>query len=305
MRVPWSSFREYDKLQKLRNSGPIILIIRTIQAFGKDDCANMAAGLAYYAFFSIFPLILALIALFSLIGEPTDVQERIVKAVGTYLPGSTELVAENVRSVIENRGSAGVIAVLSLLWSASAFFTAVRKSINRAWNVEKDRSFLGQKVVEFTLILVVAILLFVSIGFTFISSFLDDVLSLYLRAGNGFIDERVLSLPLTALNFGLALLPVLLTFFIFVALYRFIPNTTVRISDVWLAALVAAILFEIAKWSFVWYVTNFARYNLVYGSLASVIVLLFWAYVSTVILLLGAEMASEYAKLFGCQRRRA
>ena len=304
MRVPWSSFREYDKLQKLRNSGPIILIIRTIQAFGKDDCASMAAGLAYYAFFSIFPLILALIALFSLVGEPTDVQERIVKAVGTYLPGSTELVAENVRSVIENRGSAGVIAVLSLLWSASAFFTAVRKSINRAWNVEKDRSFLGQKVVEFTLILVVAILLFVSIGFTFISSFLDDVLSLYLRAGNGFIDERVLSIPLTALNFGLALLPVLLTFFIFVALYRFIPNTTVRISDVWLAALVAAILFEIAKWSFVWYVTNFARYNLVYGSLASVIVLLFWAYVSTVILLLGAEMASEYSKLFGSQRRR-
>ena len=304
MRVPWSSFREYDKLQKLRNSGPIILIIRTIQAFGKDDCANMAAGLAYYAFFSIFPLILALIALFSLVGEPTDVQERIVKAVGTYLPGSTELVAENVRSVIENRGSAGVIAVLSLLWSASAFFTAVRKSINRAWNVEKDRSFLGQKVVEFTLIFVVAILLLVSVGFTFVSSFLDDVLSLYLRAGNGFIDERVLSIPLTALNFGLALLPVLLSFFIFVSLYRFIPNTTVRISDVWLAALVAAILFEIAKWSFVWYVTNFARYNLVYGSLASVIVLLFWAYVSTVILLLGAEMASEYSKLFGSQRRR-
>ncbi len=312
MRIPWNSSKEYTKLQQLvretslqvRNSGPVLLATRTIKSFVDHDSADMAAGLAYYAFFSIFPLILALIALFSLIGNPADVQAGIVQTVGTYLlPGSTELVAENVRAVIENRESAGLIAILSLLWSASAFFTVLRKSINRAWDVEKERSFIGQKVVEFTLILVVAVLLFVSIGFTFISSLLDEVVSLYLRAGSSFIDERVLSLPVTALNLALGLVPIFLTFFIFTALYRFIPNTTVRISDVLLAAWIATILFEIAKWGFVWYVTNFGRYNLVYGSLASVIALLFWAYVSTVILILGAEMASEYSKLFGSQKR--
>ncbi|MSQ14365.1 MAG: YihY/virulence factor BrkB family protein [Dehalococcoidia bacterium] len=302
MSAPLDTVLENHRLKQLLNNGAVVLAIRTAKSFGDHDCPHIAAGLAYYSFFSVFPLTLALIAMFSLIADPETVQRGIVRAIGAYLPGSADFVAENIRTVLENRGSAGIIAIASLLWSASAFFEALQKSINRAWDVKKDRSFMGQKVVEFATLLAAAALLFISLSFTFISLRVQELISVYLGTGASFFDPMILSRPLTVLNLVLNLLPIPIAFFIFLALYRFIPNTTVRVTDVWMGALVAAMLFETAKWGFVWYLSNLASYNLVYGSLASVIVLLFWAYISAVILLLGAEMASAYSKLFGSQK---
>ncbi|HZA23426.1 MAG TPA: YihY/virulence factor BrkB family protein, partial [Dehalococcoidia bacterium] len=74
---------------------------------------------------------------------------------------------------------------------------------------------------------------------------------------------------------------------VFLLLYRFAPNRQMRWRYVWPGALVAAVLFEIAKSLFLWYLENFASYNQVYGSLASVIVLMFWAYLSSMLLNTG------------------
>ena len=92
-------------------------------------------------------------------------------------------------------------------------------------------------------------------------------------------------------------LPLLLTFAAFSTLYRYIPNTRVQWKDVWPAALLAAISFEVLRHGFVWYVAQISIYNLVYGTAATMVVLLAWAYFSGVILLFGAVVASRINKL--------
>ena len=84
---------------------------------------------------------------------------------------------------------------------------------------------------------------------------------------------------------------------IFLGIYKYIPNTQTRWRDIWLGALMAAALFEIAKNLFVWYLENFGQYDQVYGAIASVIVLMLWAYVSAFVLIVGAEVASEYGRI--------
>jgi membrane protein len=97
--------------------------------------------------------------------------------------------------------------------------------------------------------------------------------------------EPLLDLGLSYL--ALYLIPGLITLLVFLLLYRFAPNRQMRWRYVWPGALVAAVLFEVAKSLFLWYLENFASYNQVYGSLASVIVLMFWAYLSSMLLNTG------------------
>jgi len=92
-------------------------------------------------------------------------------------------------------------------------------------------------------------------------------------------------------------LPLLLTFASFSTLYKFIPNTRVQWKDVWPGAVLAAISFEVLRHGFVWYVARLSIYNLVYGTAATMVVLLAWAYFSGVILLFGAVVASRINKL--------
>ena len=83
--------------------------------------------------------------------------------------------------------------------------------------------------------------------------------------------------------------------FAFLVLYRFLPNTRVRLVDVWPWALLASLAFDVVNVGFVWYVGSFAHYNLVYGSVGAVLALLTWVYLAAIIVLFGALVASRYA----------
>jgi membrane protein len=93
------------------------------------------------------------------------------------------------------------------------------------------------------------------------------------------------------------LIPFLLSFLAFTVLYWVVPATRVRLGDVWPGALVAAVLFEVGKAGFAVYLENFSNYDIVYGSLGAVAAFLFWVYLSALILLFGAEVASEYPRV--------
>ena len=93
------------------------------------------------------------------------------------------------------------------------------------------------------------------------------------------------------------IIPFFFSFVLFALAFRFIPNAAVRWGDVWPGAAVAAVGFEAGKFIFGWYVQNLGNYNLVYGSLGTIIVLLLWSYISASILLFGAELSSQYAQL--------
>ena len=263
----------------------IALIVRTVQEMSDDDGTHMAAGVAYYALFSLFPLLLGVIALLSLVVEPEEIQSRLSEFAADYLPGSEALVDSN----IEVRRALGIVAILGLLWSGSAVFGAVTRAVNRAWDVHRDRPLLVSKPRQLAMALVVGVLFWLSFsaaGFVRLAGRFDDSDV----PGLGFLVDAGGRVLLQGMSF-------LLMLSIFLLVYRFTPNTKTYWRYIWPGAVLAAVLFEAAKNLFILYLNRFATFETTYGSLAPVIVLLLWAYVSSLILILGAELSSEYGRL--------
>ena len=104
----------------------------TVRGFQADECAYVAAGIAYYAIFSVFPLLLGLIAILGLVLEPAEVQPRLIDLAAQAFPSSRELVARNVEGVVASRQTLGIVSLVGLLWSGTAIFGAIRRSLNRA-----------------------------------------------------------------------------------------------------------------------------------------------------------------------------
>jgi membrane protein len=282
----------------------VCLVIRTVQELGADDASHMAAGVSYYAIFSLFPLTLALLAILGIFLPSETLQEEIFCFFERNLPGTVDVIKENIEQVIQLRGTIGAVGVALLLWTASAMFGAVSRTINRAWDVHQDRPFHKQKMLELGMALSIGLLFFLSLGTSqFFSLLRDTDLPIISRAFDGassiFSTVRGMDIRIMggALEVGASLTAFLPSLAIFMILYKFAPNTKTYWRYIWPGALLAAILFEIAKSIFILYLDRFATYDLVYGSIASVIALLFWIYVSAFVLILGAEFSAEYGRM--------
>jgi membrane protein len=258
------------------------LVVRTVQELMADDATHMAAGVAYYAILSLFPLMLGLLAIFGLFLPSEAIQEELFDFFERNLPGAIDVLQQNIEDVIRLRGAVGVVSLVLLFWSASAMFGALSRAINRAWDIHRDRPFHIRKLRDLTMALGTGILFVVSVGATSALSILPAT------------DLPVLGV---ASNLGARFFAFLSSLAIFLLLYKFIPNTKTYWRFIWPGALLAAILFEIAKSLFVLYLDRFANYELVYGSVGSVIALLVWIYVSAFILILGAEFSAEYGRM--------
>lgn len=269
----------------------VVLAWRVVKGLGDSEATHLAAGVAYYALLSLFPLILGLLAIIGIVLSSDATQQALMEFVTVNLPGSQEFVEENVGEVVEFRGALGIGAIIGLLWTASIGFGAVARAVNRAWGVRKNRPFYIARPLHILMALAVGGLFLVS---TFATSAIEVLTD----------SERDLGIPgqefFLALGLGhlaLRMVPWGINIFIFIMIYRFAPNCKTYWRYVWPGALVAAVLFELSKGLFLWYLDNIAIYNQVYGSVASIIVLMLWIYVSALILILGAQLSAEYSRL--------
>ena len=274
---------------RLEASFAVRLMVRTIKEMSADDATHMAAGVSYYALFSLFPLFLFLIAALSWVLETDDIRLKLIDAFSDYFPGSTQLINANLEAVLKVRGALGVFGLLGLLWSGSAVFGGVSRAVNRAWDVHVDRPFFISKPRQLAMALGVGLLFFVSLS----------VAALARAAGGIFgVDAEGNTSMLAWLAPAiLRVSSVFLTTAMFLLMYKFMPNTRTYWHYIWPGAVVAAVLFELAKNLFVLSVSRFANFENVYGTLTPVIVLSLWTYVSGLILIFGAELSSEYGRL--------
>jgi len=260
------------------------LISLTIKESGNHDATQRAAGVAYYAILSIFPLLLGLVAIFGFFLPSVNLQDELLQFVGKNLPGATDILNQNIVNIIRLRGIVGVLSIVVLFWSGSTMFSAITLAINRAWCIRRYRHFFIRKASDLGMVLGTGILFLLSMGASAIITILN----------------RLLKLPaddLIIVNAGGRLVAFLLMLAVFLLLYKFIPNTKTRWRNIWPGALLTAILFEIARTLFIFYLANFANYQLIYGSIASIIVLLVWIYYSAFILILGAEFTFQYGRM--------
>ena len=265
----------------------ILFCSDAVNDFLRKNCPQFAGAISFYALFSFFPLVLAIISVTAFVRGSDADQTVLAQQIAEVIPVETDYIGDRVQDVVSARGPLGVVSVLGLLWAASAAFGAIRKGINAAWGISKTRPFLKERLIDITLVfgagLMMIVVLFMTPIFALLRELIDSIAPEAELASDVF--------------WGLAAqsLSTVMSFLSFVLLYRFLPNTKVQLSDVWLGALAAAVAFEGAKWGFVWYVNTFPVYNVVYGPIGAIMALLTWVYVSAMILLFGAHLTSRYA----------
>ena len=265
------------------------LLVRTVKEMAADDATHMAAGVAYYALFSLFPILLFLLAVLSLVLEPQEIRSRLIDFSSDYFPGSEQFINSNLDAVLRVRGALGAFGVLGLLWSGSAIFGAVSRAVNRAWDVHADRPFFINKPRQLGMAAGVGLLFLLSMTIIAVVRATDQFISADAQ-GLGFALHWLTPVLLQGSSF-------LMTAGMFLLMYKFMPNTKTYWRYIWPGAMVAAVLFELSKNLFVLYLSTFASFEDVYGGLAPVIVLSLWTYVSGLILIFGAELSSEYGRL--------
>ena len=276
-------------LVRLVRYPPIALVYRTVRELDDDDATHMAAGVAYYAILSLFPLTIGLLAVINPVLESETVKTELLHFFQTYLPGSADTLEANLESTERIRGILGLIGLVGMFWMASAIFGAISRAVNRAWDIHQDRPFHIDKLHHLAMAFGVGLLFLLSLSATTALQFVDRF--------DNHVTSQVQFLQDGLIGTAARVLPFLFSFGIFLVIYKFIPNTKTYWRYVWPGAVLAAVLFEVGKGLFVFYLDNFANYQRVYGSLGSVVVLLIWTYTSSFILLIGAEFSSEYERM--------
>lgn len=273
-------------MAEITRSSVLVLARRTIQEFMDDQCMTLAASIAYYGFLSLFPLILFLIAVLSLFLQSAGVQEQLLDQVGSYLPGAREFVSDTIQGVIVARGPIGIISALTLLWSATGVFGCTSLVMEQIWAVKNSRSLISQNLLNIGLAVAAGIFLLLSMG-------ISGVFRYFTSVAAPFVTMFPISIVWWIVGI---LLPFIFSVVLFFLIYKILPYAWVAWQEALLGAAVAAILFEILKNIFAWYSQNLANYNLVYGSVGTVVVLMTWIYFSAVVLLLGAELSATFAR---------
>jgi membrane protein len=265
---------------------------RSVDAFFRHHCPQLAASVSYYALFSIFPAAILMAVVFGQIISDGDARGEVVEFLFDNLPLSADQGRQDLEQVVDdvtrNPGTLGFIGLAILLYSASALMGAIRNSLAIVWGLERQRPPLRGKALDILLVLGLGLLIALSLATTVVRG-----LAVNLSKDLG-LTGRVLDGALDASGF---LIPFLLSVIAFAVLYRVVPHPRPRLRDVWPGVLLAAVGYELAKRGFALYLENFADYSAVYGSLGAVITFLVFIYIAAMIFLLGGEFAALWPRV--------
>ena len=271
-----------------RAFGIPMILKRTFQSFGETNAAESASSIAYYALFSLFPMVLFVISLASSVLRDESTQQEILQYVDNFLPTAQDLVNQNIARALELRGAIQLVSLVGLLWAASSVFTILAANINRAWHTAQKRNFVQGRLLALGIVLSLALLFVLWLIFTTLLNLLP-VFEVPIFGTLNIYDTYIWSI-LTQF------IPSVFLLIAFLNLYRWVPNTKVRWREAAWGALVSVIGFQMITAGFRWFLTSgMARYQVVYGSLGAVIALMLWLYLSSVVVLLGAHLTAAIA----------
>jgi membrane protein len=243
--------------------------------------------MSYFGLMALFPTLLLLLAISNQIEAASDLLNR---AVDVY-PGSRTFLRDTIRSL--NAVGPGVIVTcfIVVLWAGSWVFAVIERALNRIWRAT-SRTFWHGRAITVGMIGIVGLLLALSVLIT------SAVVGLREVAGN--LSPRQIARYPILLSVGSAFwqgifasLSYLVTLVLFIVVYRFLPKAEVSLRDTLPGAFFAGLLWEMAKYLFAWSV-NYFHYDQIYGSVGAVVAVLTWSYVSSLILLFGAQLTAVF-----------
>lgn len=261
------------------------ILHRALTSFFDNDLVTSAAAITYFGVLVFFPsLLLALSLTQRFFGE--GLYHDILLRLRAFMPGSTEFVERNLEAISQVSTSILVAAFSVLLWAGSWIFSIIERAMCRMWGT-KPRSFLHGRLLTVGMIAAIGIVLMASLlatsSLVAVESIADD-LPVKTAARLGAVTSLLWQSVFAALS-------LLVTISLFALIYRIMPNTKMRLLEVMPGAIIAGILWEVAKYAFAWTIPYF-HYDLLYGSIGAGVALLTWGYLSTLIMFFGAQLTA-------------
>lgn len=252
---------------------------------GKDNISMIAAGVAFYMLFAVFPGLAAAVSIYALIADPGQLQNQFQNLSGMMPDQARNILQQQLSRVVSQAGGAltvGVIGgVLLALWSSTKGMNALITALNIAYDEQETRGFIKLTATAFLLTLGTIVGGLLAIALVVVVPVIFEAVGL-----GGVMETLInwLRWPLLALAFVLAL----------AVLYRYAPDRS-RPRWQWVSAgaVAATVLWLLGSIAFSIYVRNFGSYNETYGSLGAVVILLMWFWLSSYVVLLGAELNAE------------
>lgn len=245
------------------------------QRINNDRLTTSAASLAYTSILAFVPLIaviFSLLAAFPIFGEASQAFRELIYA--NLAPTASDTIQQYVDQFIANTSRMTVVGLIGLMVTSLLLIRSIDNALNYIWRTTRKRSIMYNLTMYWTVLTLGPILIGASIA---ISSYIFSV--------NWLTD-----IPVT--NALLKFSPFIISIIGFWLLYCIVPTESVPVKESMVGAIIAALLFELGKKLFTIYVTSFPTYELIYGVLASIPLLLIWIYFSWCIILFGAEFAA-------------
>ena len=269
----------------VRNRAPWASILNhTFHQFHENDLFTPAAAMSYFGLLTLFPALLVMLVIGNRFAAGSEALNRIVE----IYPGSREFLRATIKSLAEVGWGGLVSAVVVTLWAGSWVFAVIERALNRIWGT-RPRDFLHGRALTLGMIGAVGLLLIASVFLTSILVGLQELIDqLPVR-----IVRRSAWMALVGNAFWqtiFAAAGALITVALFALVYRMVPSGRVTLRDTLPSAIVAGLLWEAAKYVFASSLQYF-HYDEIYGSVGAVVAVLTWSYVSSLILMFGAQLS--------------
>src|SRR5437870_7455047 len=258
-----------------------------VHQFHENDLFTSAAAMSYFGLMTLFPALLLLLALSNQIATGTQMIQHIVD----IYPGSSKFLHETIRSLANVSTGVIITCGIIVLWAGSWVFAVVERALNRVWGTT-HRTFLHGRLLTLAMIGVVGLLLIASVLGTSVLVYLQEIAD---RMSPRQLENYSLLSSVGSLFWQIvfALVSLLVTFALFAIVYKFMPNAHVPVRDTLPGALIGSLLWEAAKYVFAWSL-NYFHYDQIYGSVGAVVAVLTWGYVSSLVLLFGAQLTGVF-----------
>ena len=259
------------------------IIWKSLADFFKDDGLMLAGSISYFTMMAIVPFSIFLVTLFGyFLGHYPEFYSFVLAEMVNLLPNVTNKITNDMSMPIsyENIGKYSIILYGLLSYP---LFSSFQNALNVVFKIKKKRNFIWSLFISFLTVTIIMLLLLTSFTATTFISLLKTFSYVMPDMKIGVITAFIIRF----------VLPFILVLFILTMLYFLIPKTKVRLINSFKGAFFTALMFEVAKNVFTWYVVSVAQFGKIYGSLSAFIVFLLWVFYSCSILLIGAELVNN------------
>src|SRR5215469_16476173 len=259
--------------------------VPTLQYLAKTEAHTFAFSVAANAILSFFPFMVVMMWLIRNVFHSQGMENVVIALLRDHLPAGQDLVINNLKALVKSRQGVKLASVVILLISSTGVFVPLEVAMNQIWGFTKNRSYLGNQIISLALAFSCGFLALTSVA---IAAENREVTSIMVLR---YVDNIIFKIFTTI---ALKVIATLASVAIFFLIYWLLPNGKVRAKDVLPAAAAMGILWEVAKYAYI-KALPWLDFRDVYGPFSTSITLMFWAFLSGLMLLAGAHLASEFA----------